>query len=266
MVKSTSTNAPAPTPDPDLADLPEVDEVALLAERVRCAELRLRAVEELLDVGMALTRNLRERALAGQPQGDAQKPGAASDAAAPDYAGEFAKLSRAVRLTLAMHARFDDALHALRTGAATAVKERRETREGAAEQAAEQAEGEKREDLEDAVAEQVEIAIAREAESERDHDERLAAMYERLDRDAAYDDLTDRPFRDIVEQLCHELCLTPDWSDWTDKGWPSPAPIGSAARTPFSPFHQPSPRPLLKSTVERMRQIPNFLELADPDP
>jgi hypothetical protein len=265
MVESPSTQAPAPTPDPAPVDLPEADEAVLLAERVRCAELRLRALEELLDVGMELTRNLRERALAGQ-SGEAPKAGAPSAIATPDYAGEFARLSRAVRLTLAMHARFDDALSALRTGAAAAVKERRETRERAAQHAVKRAEEEKRETLEEAVAEQVGIAIAREAESEQDYDERFLAMCERLEWDAAYGDLLDRPFRDIVGQLCGELCLTPDWSDWTDKGWPSPPPIGSAARTPFSPFHQPSPRPLLKSTVERQRQLPNLLELADPDP
>jgi hypothetical protein len=280
MVKSTSTQPPAPTPDADPADLQEVDEVALLAERVRCAELRLRAVEELLDVGMELTRDLRERALAGQargpahdparegdaPQGDAQKAGAASDTAAPDYAGEFARLSRAVRLTLAMHARFDDALSALHTGKAAAVKARRERRERAAGQAAQRAEEERRETLEEAVTEQVLIAIAREAESEREYDERFLAMCERLEWDAAYDEMVDRPFRDIVEQLCKELCLTPDWSDWTEKGWPIPPPIGSAARPVFSPFHQPSPRPLLKSTVERQRQIRSSFELADQPP
>jgi hypothetical protein len=150
---------------------------------------------------------------------------------------------------------------------AAAVKERRQTRERAAEQAAELAEEEKREALQEAISEHVGIAIAREAESEQDCNERFLALFERLETDAAYDDLTDRPFRDIVEQLCHELCLTPDWSDWTKKkGWLAAPPIGVAARTRFSPFHQPSPRPILKSTVERMRQIPNFLELADPPP
>jgi len=266
MVKSTSANPPAPAPDPAPADLPEVDEVAVMAERVRCAELRLRAVEELLDVGMELTRNLRERALAHQSQEPGNDKGAASDIPAPDYAGEFARLSRAVRLTLAMHARFDDALSALRTGKAAAVKERRATRERAVQQAADRAEEEKREALQEAVSEQVGIAIARETEGEQDYDERYTALCERLEMDAAYDNLTDRPFRDIVEQLCSELCLTPDWSDWTDKGWPVPPAIGPAARTPSSPFNQPSPRPLLKLTVDRMRRIPNLLELADPDP
>jgi hypothetical protein len=263
----------------------EVDEVGLLAERIRCAELRLRAAEELLDIGMELTRDLRERALSGQAkapaqdptrggdvrqgdarEGDARRTGAASDAAAPDYAGEFARLSRAVRLTLDMHARFGDALSALRSGRATAVKERRETRERATRQAAAQAEEEAHQVLEDAVADQVQIAITREAESEREYDERFSAMCERLEWDAAYDDLTGRPFRDIVEQLCEELCLTPDWSGWTEKGWPAPPQIGSAARPAFSPFHHPSPRPLLRSTVERQRLVTKSFELADPPP
>ena len=260
MVKSTSIQTPAPTPDPLSADIPESDGVTLLAERVRCAELRLRAVEELLDVGMDLTRNLRERVHAGQSQEPTK--GWAPDIAPPDYAGAFAKLSRAVRLTLDMHARFDEALSALRAGKAAAVRERRETRERSAENAEEARLDKLRED----VGGQVRIAIGREAESERDYDERISAMYERLESDAAYDDLADWSFRDIVAQLCTELCLTPDWSGWTEEGWPEPPPIGVAARRVFSPFHRPSPRPLLKRTMEQQAQVPRLFELAHPPP
>jgi len=258
MVKPTPIDAAAVTPDPVLVDLAEVDEAGLLAERIRCAELRLRAVEELLDVGMDLTRNLRERVHAGQSEEPTK--GWAPDIAPPDYAGAFAKLSRAVRLTLDMHARFDEALSALRSGKAVAVKERRERRE----QAAEHAEEERLEKLRDDAGDQVRTAIAREAESERDYDERILALYERLENDAAYDELGDRSLRDIVEQLCTELCLTPDWSGWTDEGWPQPPPIGAAARPVFSPFHRPSPRPLLKVTVAAQPQAHRLFELADP--
>jgi hypothetical protein len=259
MVKSAPIDAPAPRPDPPPVDLPEVDEAQLMAERIRRAELRLRAVEELLDVGMDLTRNLRERVHAGQSAEPTK--GWAPDVPPPDYAGAFAKLSRAVRLTLDMHARFDDALSALRSGKVAAVKERRERRERVAERAA----NEKLEKLRDDVADQVRIAIARESETEREHDERIVAMYERLENDAAYDELTDRPFRDIVEQLCKELCLNPDWSDWTDEGWPQPPSVGAGARPLFSPFHRPSPKPLLKRTVEQPL-VARLFELADPPP
>ena len=34
----------------------------------------------------------------------------------------------------------------------------------------------------------------------------------------AYDELQDRALREVVEQLCGDLGLTPDWSDWTDEG------------------------------------------------
>jgi hypothetical protein len=257
MVKSAATDAPAFQPDPPPADLPEAGEVDLLAERIRCAQLRLRAVEELLDIGMDLTRNLRERVHAGQS--DEPTKGWAPEVTPPDYAGAFAKLSRAVRLTLDMHARFDDTLGALRSGKAAAVRERRERRERIAERATE----EKLEKLRDDVAEQVRIVIARESETEREHDERVTALYERLENDAAYDELTDRSFRAIVEQLCEELCLNPDWSDWTDEGWPQPTAIGADARPFFSPFRRPSPKPLLKRTVEQP-PVTRLFELADP--
>jgi hypothetical protein len=166
-----------------------------------------------------------------------------------------------VRLTLDMHARFDEALSALRSGKVAAVKERRERRE----RVAEQAEEERLDKLRDDAADQVRVAIARETETEREYDERVLALYERLENDAAYDELTDRSLRDIVEQLSKELCLTPDWSGWTDEGWPQPPLIGVAARPVFSPFHRPSPRPLLKCTVAQPR-VPGLFELADPPP
>ena len=30
------------------------------------------------------------------------------------------------------------------------------------------------------------------------------------------------PFKEAVEAICGDLGLEPDWSRWTDNGWPSP--------------------------------------------
>jgi hypothetical protein len=82
------------------------------------------------------------------------------------------------------------------------------------------------------------------------------ALVERLDEGEDYRDLLERPLREIVERLCRDLDLSPDWSQWRDDGW---APGYSPDRFRFSPFNRPSRRPLLspesKSLVpwERVR-------------
>jgi hypothetical protein len=67
------------------------------------------------------------------------------------------------------------------------------------------------------------------------------ALVERMEEDEGYADLRERPLREIVERLCRDLELTPDWSQWRDDGW---APGYSPARFRFSPFNRPSRRPL----------------------
>jgi hypothetical protein len=100
--------------------------------RIARAEQRLAMLRELSDLGMAMTRRLARRALAS-PDADAARadPAAAEAAdgaasarpatsAAPgprhDPADSFAKLSRAIRLTVAQETRTDDDLAALRAG------------------------------------------------------------------------------------------------------------------------------------------------------
>ena len=64
------------------------------------------------------------------------------------------------------------------------------------------------------VLDQVSIAIARESESRIHVDEEPAdeAMEERLDEDEAYMELTARPLREVVGQMCADIGLTVDWN------------------------------------------------------
>ena len=98
----------------------------------------------------------------------------------------------------------------------------------------------------DRVCAQVAIAIGRESETEAEECERLAAMMERIDGDEAYINVESRPLRDIVNQLCGELDLKPDWSSWTKTGWPARTRSGPDARPRWSPFHQNSRGPILE--------------------
>jgi hypothetical protein len=111
------------TNDAALAEAP--DPAVLRAER------RLRMLEELSGIGMDLARALHRRAFAAA---DPQEPAAPDDCETSDRpagsAGDpsvaFARISRAIRLTLALEARADEALRALRAG-----ERRRSARPGA---------------------------------------------------------------------------------------------------------------------------------------
>ena len=225
MFMPDSISASADAIDPDDG----ADEADRMADAVGRAGRRLARVQEITEIGMILLRDLGERVQAAPIR-----------AAETDTAGDFAKVSRALRLTLDLEARLDETLRALQAGEDVALKarhERRARRDADAEKARRQARREK-------VVAQVCIAIARESESEAGDEERFEAMEERLEDDPAYDDLTDRPLREIVGQLCADIGLTVDWTGWTENGWPGPPCSGPGARDRWSPFHTPSPRPI----------------------
>ena len=261
MAKDTPIAAQATPPDPPADDASAVAEADRAAAAIRRAERRLHMLERASEITMDVMESLRRQVLAAETPrtaGPADAPAPASPAV-PEPAAALAKLSRSLRLTLDLEARFDEALRALRAGEAEAQVARREKRKQDADQVVIQ----RRDDAKERVMGQVSVAIAREVESEAEECERLAALMERLDDDWAYDEVEDRPLREVVKQLCTDLGLTPDWSDWTEEGWPEPTESGPAARPRFSPFRQRSPRPLLKKNQAYPR---TQFELARPPP
>ena len=112
--------------------------------------------------------------------------------------------------------------------------------------------------------EQVTTVIAREAESERESEDLLDALEERMTDDLVYLDVEDQPLREVVERLCADLGLHPDWSGWTDKGWPDPPEAG---RPQWSPFHRVSRRPILARNQQGPSAFAKRLwEVAEPLP
>ena len=200
------------------------------------AERRLRLLEELSEIGMELARALKPGAEADKTAaGDT----AATEAPGKDPAAVFAPLSRAIRLTLALEARTDQDLRDLKAGVSRARKDARAKAAhdcGAREQQ---------------VRELVLNVAERECESLEAFDDIEEALQERLDYDEAYDESGQRPVRQTVERLCKDLGLTPDWSRWAGEGW---AYEETPTRPRFSPFHQPSPRPVLTDD-EAMRLL-----------
>ena len=208
------------------------------------AQRRLRMLEELAEIGMNLARALPRVAEAG----------AASEGAAPgrDPADAFARLSRAIRFTLALETRTDAALRALIADTAA----ERETHRVETARRAEAAAAEHRQAREDKVDKLVRDVIIAEAEHTEAFEGLGAALEERLEQDEAYEGLADLPLRETVERLCADLELTPDWSRWTGEGWAVKEPF---ARSPRSPFRQPrrTPDRWDRVTPERRAAIEN---------
>lgn len=215
---------------PALSDVEAPDPAVARAER------RLRVLEELTEIGMALARDLGERARAGQADEDHGLRGR-------DPADAFARISRAVRLTLALETKTDQALQDLKAGVVRA-------REKEKSQAAERARTEADEHCAAREAKVYELVFTA-AEAEIDDVETfgdlLEALQERLEHDDAYQDAGERPVRETVERLCRDLDLTPDWSRWEGESW---AAGYKPLRARFSPFSQPSRKPIARAPPE----------------
>jgi len=190
------------------------------------AEGRLRLLRELAEIGMKLARAL--------------EPAPAAAEKGRDPADAFARLSRAIRLTLTLEAKTDEALRDLKSGV---VRKRKKEAKRAARRheaaAAKEAE-ERAVKVRELVAEAAEFEIADAYEFAG----RYYALRERLDEDSAYKDLSERPLREIVERLCKDLMISPDWSRWDGEGWTRQE--GAPKRTRYSIFNQPSAVPLLE--------------------
>jgi hypothetical protein len=181
---------------PNPAPEPAVD------RRERCL-LRL---ERLADKGLALAEAVKE---------DGSK----------ESADAFAKHSRAVRLTITLIMKIED-------GPRGAKAED----QGAADAEAPDPYAPLKTGKKAKVRGILRDVIDRETPDPSENDDLVDALDERLLCDEAYRDIEDLPLRDIVERLCADLQLKPDWSRWTGEGWtPDPPfyrPLGSGFRTP----------------------------------
>jgi hypothetical protein len=174
------------------------------------AERRLRLLAELTEIGMELARALRP----GAPDEPADATPDATPAKRRDPAEVFDRLSRAIRLTVALETRTDEALRDLKAGIAQA---RAEERAQAAEEAEEDAD-EGRRISRERVRESVVHAIYAEVDC-RDRDRACNSLDEILEEDETYFDCGARPLREVVESLCKDLHLDLDWSRWNGEGW-----------------------------------------------
>ena len=171
------------------------------------AEQRLRVLEELAEIGMDLARALHRRVMADEPAAEA-------GAEPVDCGLMFSRISRAVRLTLAMEERLAAGLSPMKARAAEAQAKRAYYRGEAAK-------------------EKVEEAVTRVVEAELDLDAETleglrAEVEEWLDDDEAFDDIAERPLGETVAWICRAMGLTPDWSRWDGEAWAAEAAVAAA--------------------------------------
>lgn len=227
-----STAHPAP-------DMAEDDPDAAIAH----AEERRVMLRELAELGMALARDLTRRALEPQETPE-ETPEPAKSASRPaprhDPAESFARLSRAVRLTLALEAKVDEELAALRAGDV----ERPESRPASDDRGSRGIGAPSRDfpsphrnRIRDAIFDVINHEITGPIPAH----EVLDSLHERLTEGERYDAVIHRPLREVVEAICEDLGLHPDWSRWTGDGW-GPPPEG-ARRYKWQMFWAPPRRP-----------------------
>jgi len=209
-----------------------------------------------VDIGMAMTRELCvDTAILERLEDDTLRDAfgdklssealvaAANRPKKKNPAADFDRLSRAVRLTLALHARTYEALRAYRLGVVVEEAERAERR--AAHKATALREAEvpvpaSRKTRQEARTERLRDAVIEAAEYEIGDRESFGdlelALAERLADDEAYLRLLDLPFEETVRRICEDLDLNPDWSRWTGEGWaprdPVPRPRGPWFKKP----------------------------------
>jgi hypothetical protein len=206
---------------PDTAtDAPEPAIDLAVARAQRC----LAMLERLAEKGLALAEAVKE---------DGSK----------ESADAFAKLSRAVRLTIALVTKVEEGPRA-RTGDGVAQAHSPATDQNAdpADPYAPLKTGRKAQ-----VRDLVREVIDRETPDAEENDILVDALEERLLCDEAYDDIEDLPLRDVVEHLCADLKLKPNWSRWAGEGWKPKPPF---YRPLCSDFRTPSRRPILNDAPD----------------
>jgi hypothetical protein len=182
-----------------------------------------RLAEVGLNVALAVERQALEAASAAPPG---------------ELALAYGRVSRAVRLTIALQARLLKDLQELDDVAAR-------------KQAREQADaGRERQIAEAARKARVERIVERlihdEAADEGEADRLADEAYERLEHDDIYGDLLDRPVSEIIERVCKDLGLAPDWSRLAQEAWARDEIAAGAAGSPLASLRwldPPGPEP-----------------------
>jgi hypothetical protein len=216
--------------DPDAITDPTLAAAAAEAPPRALIQRQLAVLGRVAEAGLAIALAVERQALAAEAVPAAAAEGAGSQAprlALADAALAYGRVSRAVRLTIALQARVLKDLQAVDEVAGRMAR--------AAQSLAEQSARQDRVARKARVERIVERLIREEAADEAQGDRLTEEAYERLEDDDIYGDLATRPVREIIAQICRDLGLSPDWSRLAQEAWAQDA---TAARDPIGALHE----------------------------
>ena len=236
MLMTSSTDTPDPKPAADPFEVHAEERRAMLRE---AAELTLMVMRATARQAVASTEP-PETAPAAETRSSTEP------AAAPrlDPTERLNRLARNLRLTLTLEGKIEAGLRAYRDGAVAKREAARAKAEADADDPACVVTPFKRvrQGRRGIVRQRLVDVIDRESPDPDEHEILTDTLDERLLWDPAYADLDDKPLRDIVEHLCADLKLKPDWRRWQGDGWKTEPFF----RPRCSPFHQRSSVPILE--------------------
>jgi len=175
---------------------------------------QLAMLGRLAEAGLNIALAIEREATSPSPGPDEAPAGHGSDPALA-----YARVSRAVRLTLALQSNLLKDLRALDRGRFEVRRERRRKVERI-----------------------VERVIRAEHDGMDGEAERLAdEASERLEYDDIYGDLADRPVSEVVAEVCRDLGLSPDWAVLAEEAWARAEVEAGAACAPLAALVRPPP-------------------------
>jgi hypothetical protein len=211
-----------PAPNDPFLDRPEAD-----------LAWKLPMLRELAELGMDMARDVRARAVAEpKPEPAPDRPATAdgrinepakADGETDSLARAFARLSRSVRMTLALHTkliedyrRSDEERAAERTRRAAAARDaHRDTQMDKVTRVAEAT---------------IDAETGEDWNEREDLHDKLSECLKDFDD---YADLGNRSIGEIIARICRDLGLKPDWRRWVDASW---AKQEIAEKPPGSPY------------------------------
>jgi hypothetical protein len=225
MTAAADTSAPEPQ-----ADAREAAE----AEARAVVQRQLQVLGRLAEIGLSIAAALEQ-----------QVTGEGAKAVASDVALAYARVSRAVRLSLALQSSVLEALQALDRAAGSRRYEQRCNAERDRQRRASA-----HRDRVDRVLDRV---IEAEAASEAEGERLAGEAQERLERDDIYGDLAEKSVSEIIELVCRDLGLSPDWASLAEEAWAKEEIEIGIAGPPLAAFRGTAPS-----------MAPSAYALADP--
>jgi hypothetical protein len=193
---------------------------------------QLQALGELAELGLDIARAVARQA-ASQTPGEAFPETLPATTRAPqvvkgDVSLAYARVARAVRLTIALQSRLLQDLQAL-----DEVAERH--LHGGRSNAARERKARIRRILRRVIDAEVGEAA--------DGDRLAGEVRERLEHDDIYGDVLARPVGELVAMICRDLGLSPDWVRLAEEAWAQDEIEGGQAGSPFIAARWPPPSP-----------------------